>query len=184
MWRGRDCACCVVYSLLNDMKLSSALMSLLLDFSQLSKVEDVNGCFWSRWQRCPANPAVLLASSHGGDQEPDRGRFSSQRHAYNTRCPLHMLNAVQPFFPEGFSCAGTAPGPNQENHETGWGCEGTKTTLFKHFWFVLNYFFASLLMLTDDVIFLLKASPVKLLKNWGLQIWLTYSLFVNFWSAS
>lgn len=38
-----------------------------------STVEDVCRCVWSRGQRCPANPAVLLASCHGGDQEPDCG---------------------------------------------------------------------------------------------------------------
>lgn len=41
-----------------------------------SRVEDVCRCFRSRWERCPANPAVLLASCHGGDQEPNCGTFN------------------------------------------------------------------------------------------------------------
>lgn len=56
------------------------------------RIEDVCRCFRSWRQRCPANPAVLLASSHGGDQELD--------------C-------------EGFPCARVASCSNQENYEAG-----------------------------------------------------------------
>ncbi|XP_031179235.1 nuclear transcription factor Y subunit gamma isoform X2 [Sander lucioperca] len=44
----------------------------------MPRVEDVRRCVRSRWQRCPANPAVLLASCHGGDQEPDCGTLSTE----------------------------------------------------------------------------------------------------------
>lgn len=41
-----------------------------------SRVEDVRRCVRGRGQRCPADPAVILASCHGGDQEPDCGTLS------------------------------------------------------------------------------------------------------------
>lgn len=58
-----------------------------------SIVEDVRRCVWSRGQRCPADPAVLLASRHGGDQEPDCGTLCplKQRH---TRIPAKHSDSM------------------------------------------------------------------------------------------
>lgn len=38
-----------------------------------SRSGDVRRLFWSSGNRCPAEPAVLLAQGHGGDQEPHCG---------------------------------------------------------------------------------------------------------------
>lgn len=53
-------------------------------FPWCSRVEDVRRCVWSWGQRCPANPAVLLASCHGGDQEPDCSTLWPLKHTHNT----------------------------------------------------------------------------------------------------
>lgn len=67
-------------------------MTVLLDLSCLSRVEDVHRCVWSQWQRCPANPAFLLASSHGGDQEPDCGRLSPSTNDVHLKANIHIVS--------------------------------------------------------------------------------------------
>lgn len=54
-----------------------AHISLIISLG--SQVEDVRRFVWSRTLRCAADPAVLLASSHGGDQELDHSTLKPLR---------------------------------------------------------------------------------------------------------
>lgn len=53
-----------------------------------SRLEDVHRHFRSQRQRRPADPAVLLASGHGGDQEPDCGTLTCHSHVGHLLCTL------------------------------------------------------------------------------------------------
>lgn len=59
-----------------------------------SRLEDVRRRVWNRWQRCPANPAVLLASGHGGDQEPDCGTLRNTNPHANERLRFSGFDMV------------------------------------------------------------------------------------------
>lgn len=65
------------------------LLSLVIPW--YSRVKDVCRCIWSWWQRCPANPAVLLASGHGGDQKPDFGTLPPLRQKPHSHTNLGLL---------------------------------------------------------------------------------------------